>query len=289
MPSAWCRGTRARRLAGLEREVAPLHRMGEHVVASVARSIAAGPYCARDGASDLHRAPAGRQLRGPARRRPGDRGARLRRLLPVRPLPQDGWRRRAARADRRVDHPRRPGPRHARIRLGTLVTSATFRHPGPLAISVAQVDQMSGGRVELGIGAGWYDAEHQAYAIPFPPLGERFDRLEEQLAIITGMWGTPDGGRYDTTVATTGRRLARRCPSRRSGPARRSSSVAAGTRRTPGSRPGSRPSSTCRSRRSRTSWPRRPRARRVRGIGRDPDDAGVLRGARALRRRDEAE
>ncbi len=79
------------------------------------------------------------------------------------------------------------------IRLGTMVTSATFRHPGPLAISVAQADEMSGGRVELGLGAGWYEAEHQAYAIPFPGLAERFARLEEQLAIITGMWGTAEG------------------------------------------------------------------------------------------------
>ena len=79
------------------------------------------------------------------------------------------------------------------IRLGTLVTSATFRHPGPLAISVAQVDAMSAGRVEFGIGAGWFEAEHRAYAIPFPGLGERFDRLEEQLEIITGMWATPVG------------------------------------------------------------------------------------------------
>src|ERR1700727_2684741 len=69
-----------------------------------------------------------------------------------------------------------------RIRLGTMVTSATFRLPGPLAIAVAQVDAMSGGRVELGLGAGWYQAEHQAYGIPFPPTGERFERLEEQLA-----------------------------------------------------------------------------------------------------------
>jgi F420-dependent oxidoreductase-like protein len=76
----------------------------------------------------------------------------------------------------------------SRIRLGTLVTAATFRLPGPLAIQVAQVDQMSGGRVELGIGTGWYDAEHSAYGIPFPPLGERFDRLAEQLEIITGLW-----------------------------------------------------------------------------------------------------
>jgi F420-dependent oxidoreductase-like protein len=79
------------------------------------------------------------------------------------------------------------------IRLGTMMTSATFRYPGPLAISVAQVDQMSGGRVELGIGAGWYAAEHAAYAIPFPSTGERFDNLEEQLAILTGLWATPDG------------------------------------------------------------------------------------------------
>jgi F420-dependent oxidoreductase-like protein len=84
----------------------------------------------------------------------------------------------------------------SRIRLGTLVTAATFRLPGPLAISVAQVDQMSGGRVELGIGAGWYEAEHAAYAMPFPPLGERFDRYEEQLAIITGLWATADGEKF---------------------------------------------------------------------------------------------
>ncbi|GII20561.1 LLM class F420-dependent oxidoreductase [Planosporangium mesophilum] len=85
----------------------------------------------------------------------------------------------------------------SRIKLGTLVTSATFRYPGPLAISVAQVDQMSGGRVELGLGAGWYEPEHKAYGIPFPPVTERFDRLEEQLAIITGLWTTPVGERFD--------------------------------------------------------------------------------------------
>jgi len=85
------------------------------------------------------------------------------------------------------------------IRLGTLVTSATFRFPGPLAISVAQVDAMSCGRVEFGIGAGWFEAEHRAYGIPFPALGERFDRLEEQLEIITAMWATPLGETYDFT------------------------------------------------------------------------------------------
>lgn len=79
------------------------------------------------------------------------------------------------------------------IRLGTLVSSATFRLPGPLSIQVAGVDQMSGGRVELGLGAGWFEAEHQAYGIPFPAVGERFDRLEEQLAVITGLWATPPG------------------------------------------------------------------------------------------------
>ena len=83
------------------------------------------------------------------------------------------------------------------IRLGTLVTSATFRWPGPLAITVAQVDAMSGGRVELGLGAGWYEDEHRAYAIPFPPVKERFERLEEELAIITGLWGNPVGQTFD--------------------------------------------------------------------------------------------
>ena len=85
----------------------------------------------------------------------------------------------------------------SRIRLGTLMTAATFRLPGPLAITVAQVDQMSGGRVELGIGSGWFAEEHSAYGIPFPELGERFDRYEEQLAVITGLWGTPVGGTFD--------------------------------------------------------------------------------------------
>jgi F420-dependent oxidoreductase-like protein len=85
----------------------------------------------------------------------------------------------------------------SRIRLGTLMTAATFRLPGPLAISVAQVDQMSGGRVELGIGAGWFEAEHDAYGIPFPALGERFDLYEEQLAVVTGLWNTPPGQTFD--------------------------------------------------------------------------------------------
>ena len=92
------------------------------------------------------------------------------------------------------------------IRLGTLVTSMTFRFPGPLAIAVAQIDEMSGGRVELGLGAGWFDGEHHAYGIPFPDTGERFDQLEEQLAVIAGLWETPvgetfshDGAHYPVT------------------------------------------------------------------------------------------
>ncbi|MEN3300091.1 LLM class F420-dependent oxidoreductase [Pseudonocardia sp.] len=84
----------------------------------------------------------------------------------------------------------------SRIRLGTLVTSATFRNPGPLAIAVAQVDQMSGGRVELGLGGGWFEAEHEAYGLPFPSLGERFEILTEQLEMITGLWRTLPGDRF---------------------------------------------------------------------------------------------
>jgi alkanesulfonate monooxygenase len=83
------------------------------------------------------------------------------------------------------------------IRLGTLMTSATFRHPGLLAIQAAQVDAMSGGRVELGLGAGWFEPEHTAYGLPFPPARERFDRLAEQVEIITGLWSTPLGGTFD--------------------------------------------------------------------------------------------
>jgi F420-dependent oxidoreductase-like protein len=83
-----------------------------------------------------------------------------------------------------------------RIRLGTLVSAATFRYPGPLAIAVAQVDEMSAGRIELGLGTGWFDTEHSAYGIPFPGLAERFGRLEEQLEIVTGLWETPVGKPY---------------------------------------------------------------------------------------------
>ncbi|WP_024801139.1 LLM class F420-dependent oxidoreductase [Nocardia sp. BMG51109] len=85
----------------------------------------------------------------------------------------------------------------SRIRLGTLVTAATFRHPSVLAISVAQVDQMSGGRIDFGFGAGWFESEHTAYGIPLPELRERFDLYTEQLEVITGLWETPEGGTFD--------------------------------------------------------------------------------------------
>jgi F420-dependent oxidoreductase-like protein len=83
-----------------------------------------------------------------------------------------------------------------RVRLGTLVNASTFRLPGQLAVEVATVAQMSGGRAELGIGAAWYQREHEYFGIPFPGLGERFDRLEEQLAILTGLWNTKPGERF---------------------------------------------------------------------------------------------
>jgi F420-dependent oxidoreductase-like protein len=84
----------------------------------------------------------------------------------------------------------------SRVRLGTLLTAATFRLPGVLATTVATADAMSGGRVELGLGAAWYEREHESLGMPFPPLKERFDRLEEQLAIITGLWRTPPGDSF---------------------------------------------------------------------------------------------
>ena len=84
----------------------------------------------------------------------------------------------------------------SRIRLGTLMSPVTFRLPGPLAIAVAQVDHMSGGRVELGLGSGWFEREHSAYGIPFHTRGERFDRLEEQFAVLAGLWATPPGERF---------------------------------------------------------------------------------------------
>jgi F420-dependent oxidoreductase-like protein len=88
------------------------------------------------------------------------------------------------------------GRETSRIRLGTLVTPTTFRLPGPLAISIAQADVMSGGRIEVGLGAGWYDAEHDAYGIPFPDVHERFDRFAEQVEIVDGLLSTPPGATF---------------------------------------------------------------------------------------------
>jgi len=83
------------------------------------------------------------------------------------------------------------------IRIGTLMSSATFRLPGPLAVAAAQVDVMSEGRLEIGIGTGWYEAEHQALGIPFPSVGERFRRFEEQLEILRGLWSSEEGSTFD--------------------------------------------------------------------------------------------
>ena len=79
------------------------------------------------------------------------------------------------------------------IRLGTLVSPVTFRHLGSLAISVAQIDQMSEGRVELGLGAGWYEEEHKAQGLPFPDIATRFDLLEESLEVLNAIWNLEKG------------------------------------------------------------------------------------------------
>ena len=148
---------------------------------------------------------------------------RVRRVLPLRPLPDHGRRRRPARSDRRLGDARRSRPRDHDDPARHAVTSATFRLPGPLAIAVAQVDGMSGGRVELGLGAGWYDEEHAAYGIPFPSTGERFDRLEEQLEIVTDCGRRPPGSGTPSRAATTTSSAHPACPSPSSAGVRRSS------------------------------------------------------------------
>lgn len=124
--------------------------------------------------------------------------------------------------------PRPPGPTESwailadvavatrSIRIGTLMTSATFRVPGPLAVAVAQVDQVSGGRVDFGFGAGWYQAEHDANGIPFPEVGERMERFAEQLEIVRGIWSTKAGGSFSHQGPHYGLRDCPRCrgPSR---------------------------------------------------------------------------
>jgi len=83
--------------------------------------------------------------------------------------------------------------RTERLRLGLLVTGVTYRHPGLLAKIVTTLDVVSGGRAQLGIGAAWYEREHLGYGVPFPPLAERFERLEETLQICHQMWSDDDG------------------------------------------------------------------------------------------------
>src|SRR5215207_5580416 len=92
-----------------------------------------------------------------------------------------------------------------RISLGTLVTGVTYRQPGVLVKTVTTLDVLSGGRAELGIGAGWYEREHRALGVPFPPLAERFERLEETLQICLQMWSDDDGpyeGRHHRLAET---------------------------------------------------------------------------------------
>jgi F420-dependent oxidoreductase-like protein len=83
------------------------------------------------------------------------------------------------------------------IRLGALVSPVTYRLPGPFAKIVSTVDEMSGGRVDVALGTGWHEAEHGRLGIPFPPIEERADMLEETLTILHGLWEEPDGWSYD--------------------------------------------------------------------------------------------
>jgi alkanesulfonate monooxygenase SsuD/methylene tetrahydromethanopterin reductase-like flavin-dependent oxidoreductase (luciferase family) len=84
-----------------------------------------------------------------------------------------------------------------RIGLGVLVSPVTFRHPGSFAKVVTTVDEMSGGRIEVGVGAGWHESEHRQLGLPFPPIQDRADLMEDQLAILHGLWGEPDGWSHE--------------------------------------------------------------------------------------------
>jgi len=84
-----------------------------------------------------------------------------------------------------------------RITLGTLVSPVTFRIPGSLAKVAATVDEMSGGRVEVGVGGGWNDAEHAQLGLPYPDTKTRFDQMEEELTILRGLWDEPDGWSFE--------------------------------------------------------------------------------------------
>ncbi len=106
----------------------------------------------------------------------------------------------------------------ARIQLGVLVSPVTFRHPGTLAKIVATVDEMSGGRVVVGLGAGWNEPEHAHLGLPFPPIEVRAEMLEEQLAILRGLWQEPDGWSFSGRHYTVPGSLFRPRPVQRPAP-----------------------------------------------------------------------
>ena len=135
------------------------------------------------------------------------------------------------------------------VRLGLLVTGVTYRHPGLLAKTVTTLDVLSEGRAQLGIGAAWYEREHKALGVPYPPTAERFERLEETLQVCLQMWDPADNGPYEGRHYQLAETLCCRRPCRR--PGRRSSSGAAASGRPCGWWPSTRTPATC-------SAPRRP-------------------------------
>ncbi len=162
-----------------------------------------------------------------------------------------------------------------RIGLGVLVSPVTFRHPGSFAKVVTTVDEMSGGRIEVGVGAGWNDIEHRQLGLAFPPIKERADLMEDELAILHGLWGEPDGWSYDgppghdrgRLVPARSRSTSRAARGRRSvAPGRGCWSVVRARRARFDSPRATRTSSTSprrgRTRRARRSPPSMPRARR---------------------------
>ena len=186
------------------------------VTTRVARLVRRGRVAsARRATADLHRAPAGRDVRPAPRASPSSprSSASTRSSGPTTtsasatatpgPGSTDAWVTLAA-----------LGRETSRIRLGTLVTPVTFRLPGPLAIQVAQADAMSGGRVELGLGAGWYDAEHAAYGDPVPADRRRASRCSRSSSrSSTGLWTTPRRRARTRSRARTTRSSTRpRCP-----------------------------------------------------------------------------
>ena len=139
----------------------------------------------------------GLELRRPGRDRQAGRGERLRGAVPLRPLRELPGRRRASPTTDAWTVIAGLARETDRIGLGALVSPVTFRHPGTFAKVVTTVDEMSGGRIEVGVGAGWNEVEHRQLGLPFPAIGERADLLEDQLAILHGLWGEPDGWSYD--------------------------------------------------------------------------------------------